>query len=194
MACEFSGRVRDELIGNSHDAVSCDLVPSETPGPHLLGDARDYLGDGWDALIGFPPCTDLAGSGARHWPGKRADGRQARALALFTALYDAPIERVALENPVGLLSSRFRRPNQIIQPWQFGHGETKATCLWLRDLPELRPTEVVSGRADRIHRMPDSRGRARARSLTYPGIARAMADQWFPVGVVPAVVGQGELW
>jgi site-specific DNA-cytosine methylase len=132
----------------------------------------------WDLLIAHPPCTDLAVSGARHFPEKIADGRQGRALAFVQALLDAPIPRIALENPVSVISSKIRKPDQIIQPWQFGHGETKATCLWLKGLPKLRPTNIVEGRADRIHKMPPGPNRWKERSRTFPGIAEAMADQW----------------
>ena len=178
IACEFSGVVRDAFRAMGHDAVSCDLLPSERPGPHIQGDVLPLLGQGWDMLIAFPPCTHLCSSGARWWPAKRVDGRQAAALAFARALMDAPIPRVAIENPVGLLSTAVRRPDQIIQPWQFGHGETKATCLWLRGLPLLVPTCIVAGREPRIHRMAPGPDRARERSRTYPGIAAAMAAQW----------------
>lgn len=178
VACEYSGLVRDAFIARGHDAVSCDLLPSERSGPHIIGDARDLLADGWDMLIAFPPCTHLASSGARWFPAKRADGRQQAGIDLFVAFASAPIDRIAIENPVGIMSSVWRKPDQIVQPWQFGHGETKATCLWLKNLDFLRPTCVVSGRAARIHRMAPGPNRARERSRTYPGIADAMASQW----------------
>lgn len=181
VACEYSGAVREAIRDNGHEAVSVDLLPSDRPGPHIVGDALEAArGEGWDAVIGFPPCTHLSASGARWWPEKRADGRQAAAVAFFLALWELDVPMLALENPVGLMSSVLRKPDQIIQPWQFGHGETKATCLWLRGLPKLVPTDIVPGREARIHRMSQSPERAKLRSLTYPGVARAMADQWFP--------------
>ena len=178
VACEYSGRVRDAFRARGHYALSADLLPTEAPGPHHQGDVLPLLGDGLDLLIGFPPCTHLAASGARWWPEKRADGRQEAAIRFFMALAEAPIPHIALENPVGLMSSHWREPDQIIQPWQYGHGETKATCLWLKRLPRLRPTQIVEGREQRIHRLPPSEDRAKLRSLTYAGIAEAMADQW----------------
>jgi hypothetical protein len=178
VACESSGRVRDAFLALGHDAVSCDILPTDSPGPHIEGDVLPHLGDGWDMMIGFPPCTHLAVSGARHFAAKRADGRQAEGIAFFLALANAPIPRVAIENPVGIMSSLYRTPDQVIQPWQFGHGETKATCLWLRGLAPLLPTDVVPGREARIHRLPPSPDRWKIRSATYPGIAAAMADQW----------------
>jgi hypothetical protein len=176
VACEFSGVVRDAFIARGHDAVSCDLLPSERPGPHVVGDVRLLLGDGWDLLIAHPPCTHLAVSGARHFARKGVE--QQAALDFVARLLLAPVARVALENPVSVISSRIRRPDQVVQPWQFGHGETKATCLWLRGLPLLRPTAVVSGRAARVHRMSPGPERWRERSRTYSGLAMAMADQW----------------
>lgn len=178
VACESSGRVRDAFLALGHDAVSCDILPTDSPGPHIEGDVLPHLGDGWDMMIAFPPCTHLAVSGARHFAAKRADGRQAEGVAFFLALANAPIPRVAIENPVGIMSSLYRTPDQVIQPWQFGHGETKATCLWLRGLAPLLPTDVVPGREARIHRLPPSPDRWKIRSATYPGIAAAMADQW----------------
>lgn len=176
VACEFSGIVRDAFIAHGHDAISCDLLPTERPGPHYQGDVRDVLADGWDLMVAHPPCTYLAVSGARWFAQRRP--QQAAALAFVRLLLDAPIPRIALENPVSVISSQIRRPDQIIQPWQFGHGETKATCLWLKNLPRLEPTRVVDGRAARVHRMPPSRDRWRERSRTLPGIAEAMAAQW----------------
>lgn len=178
VACEMSGVVRDAFRALGHDAVSCDLIPSERPGPHHIGDVSALLLDGWDMLIGFPPCTHLAVSGARHFAAKRADGRMREAADFFMLLANAPIPRIALENPVGVMSSVWREPDQVIQPWQFGHGETKATCLWLKSLPLLTPTNIVNGREARIHRMPPGPNRARERSRTFAGIAAAMADQW----------------
>ena len=176
IACEFSGVVRDAFRLKGHDAMSCDLLPSETPGKHYTGDVRDILDDGWDLMIAHPPCTHLAVSGARWFKDKQKE--QAEALDFVRLLLDAPIERIALENPVSIISTRIRKPDQIIQPWQFGHGETKKTCLWLKNLPELIPTDIVKGRENRIHRMPPSNNRWKLRSITYAGIAKAMADQW----------------
>jgi len=178
VACEFSGVVRDAFLTRGHDAMSCDLLPTESPGPHYQGDVRDILGDGWDLMIAHPPCTNLAASGARWFPEKVADGRQAGGVEFFMECVNAPVPRVAVENPVGIMSSRYRKPDQIIQPWMFGHGETKATCLWLRGLPRLLPTRVVSGRVARVHREPPGPERWRNRSRTFPGIASAMAEQW----------------
>ncbi len=180
VACEYSGRVRDALIARGHDAVSCDLLPTDAPGPHIQGDVLDVLDDGWDMMIAFPPCTHLAVSGARHFAAKRADGRQQEAIGFFMELANADIPRIAIENPVGIMSTHFRKPDQIIQPWQFGHGETKATCLWLKGLPLLQPTDIVSGREQRIWRMPPSADRWKLRSITFAGIAEAMASQWTP--------------
>ena len=180
VACEFSGVVREAFAARGHDAWSCDLLPSEIPGQHIVGDVRMVLDNDppWDLMIAHPPCTDLAVSGARHFAAKIADGRQARALDFVRELLAAPIPRIALENPVSVISSHVRRPDQVIQPWQFGHGETKATCLWLIGLPRLTPTDVVDGREARVHRMPPSAGRWKERSRTYRGIAAAMAQQW----------------
>jgi len=178
VACEYSGRVRDAFIKRGHDAMSCDILSTDVPGPHYQGDVRDILGDGWDLMIAHPPCTHLAVSGARHFAAKKASGVQDEALDFVRLLLDAPIMRIALENPVSIISSRIRKPDQIIQPWQFGHGETKTTCLWLKNLTPLRPTNIVDGRDDRIHKMPPSPNRWKERSRTYEGIAEAMADQW----------------
>jgi len=178
VACEYSGRVRDAFLARGHDAMSCDLLPTDVPGPHYQGDVFDIINNGWDLMIAHPPCTDLAVSGARHFAEKIADGRQGRALDFVRRLLDAPIERIALENPISVISSKIRKPDQIIQPWMFGHGETKATCLWLKNLPKLVATDVVEGREARVHRMPPSADRWKKRSETYLGIAKAMADQW----------------
>ena len=178
IACEYSGTVRDAFLSLSHDAMSCDLLPTDSPGPHYCGDVRDVIGDGWDLMIAHPPCTHLAVSGARHFPAKRADGRQQAALDFVAMLLSAPVARIALENPISIISSKIRKPDQIIQPWQFGHGETKATCLWLKGLPPLMPTKIVEGREQRIHRLPPSPDRWKIRSTTYAGIAAAMAQQW----------------
>lgn len=175
---EYSGRVRDAFIARGHDAMSCDLLPTERPGPHYQGDVRDVLDYPWDIAVFHPPCTDLSVSGARHFAEKRADGRQQASVSFFMMLAKADIPRIAIENPVCIISSLWRKPDQIIQPWQFGHGETKATCLWLKGLPPLKPTNVVEGREARIHRMPPSENRGKLRSETYAGIAEAMALQW----------------
>lgn len=178
IACEYSGRVRDAFIRVGHDAMSCDLLPTDVPGPHYQGDVFDVINDGWDLMIGHPPCTDLAVSGAKHFAAKRADGRQQAGIEFFMRLANAPIEKIALENPICIMSTEWRKPDQIIQPWMFGHGETKATCLWLKNLPKLMPTNIVDGREARIHKMPPSIDRWKKRSETYLGIAQAMADQW----------------
>lgn len=176
VACEFSGVVRDAFTALGHDAISCDLEASETPGNHYQGDVRDILGEGFDLLIGHPPCTHLAVSGARHfW---RKEKEQAEALTFVQLLLDAPIPRICIENPVSIISTRIRKPDQIIQPWMFGHGETKTTCLWLKNLSLLVPTDIVEGRNDRIHKMPGGKHQAKRRSRTYAGIGAAMACQW----------------
>jgi len=179
VACEYSGRVRDSFRARGHDAISCDLLPSEAPGPHYQGDVRDLLVDQkFDLMICHPPCTHLAVSGARHFARKVASGEQQEALAFVQMLLDAPVPRIALENPVSIISSRIRKPDQIIQPWMFGHGETKATCLWLKGLPNLTPTNIVDGREAKVHRMPPGPNRWKDRSRTYQGVADAMAAQW----------------
>ena len=176
VACEFSGIVRDAFIQHGHDAISCDLLPTEKPGPHWQGNVENLLGDGFDLMIAHPPCTHLAVSGARWFKDKHDE--QKEALAFVQTLLDAPIKRIALENPVSIISTKIRKPDQIIQPWMFGRGETKATCLWLKNLPKLTPTDIVDGRENRIHRMPPSKDRWMKRSMTYQGIADAMAQQW----------------
>jgi hypothetical protein len=179
IGCEFSGVVREAMRRRGHDAVSCDLLPAEDGSPHhVQADVLTLLADGWDLAVFHPPCTRLTVAGARWFKGR--EDEQAAAIAFAEALWSAPIPRVALENPIGVLSTRSRlgKPSQIIQPWQFGHGETKATCLWLRGLPPLVPTNVVSGRAARVHRLPPSPDRWKLRSRTYQGIADAMAEQW----------------
>lgn len=178
VACEYSGSVRDAFIKAGHDAMSCDLLPTDAPGPHYQGSVLEILHDKWDLMIAHPPCTHLAVSGARHFAAKRADGRQQDAIDFFLELARAPIPRIAIENPVCIMSSVWRKPDQTIQPWQFGHGETKATCLWLKNLPHLVPTKIVPGREPRIHKMPPSPDRWKLRSETYRGIADAMAAQW----------------
>lgn len=181
VACEFSGTVRRAFASLGHDAWSCDLLPSEDDSPfHIQDDIMHVLAQNvwrWDLLIAHPPCTDLAVSGARHFPEKIADGRQGRALEFVRALMAVPCP-YAIENPISVISSKIRKPDQIIQPWQFGHGETKATCLWLSGLPKLVPTNIVEGREARVHRMPPGPDRWRERSRTFAGIASAMATQW----------------
>lgn len=178
VACEYSGIVRDAFILRGHDAMSCDLLPTERPGPHYQGDVARLLRErDFDMVVAHPPCTHLAVSGARHFAKKIADGRQQEGIDFFM-LFTRLSCKWAIENPVGIMSTRYRKPDQIIQPWQFGHGETKATCLWLKDLPLLKPTTIVSGREARIHRMPPGPDRWKERSRTYPGIAAAMAEVW----------------
>lgn len=208
VACEYSGRVREAFTRNGHDAMSCDLLPTDIPGPHYQGDIRDILGNGWDLLIAFPPCTHLSAIGAAQWKAKQADGRQQQALEFVRMLMDAPIERTAVENPVGRISTAIRRPDQIIQPWMFGEPWTKRTCLWLRGLPELEPTSVVTpegfwvgGGSKRDGRSVSYEGARRNRTgrdnyadiahdrnKTFQGIAEAMASQW---GDNPHVVTSG---
>ena len=176
IACEFSGIVREAFRKRGHEAVSCDLLPSEIPGQHLQGNVVNFLCDGWDLMIAHPPCTHLAVSGARWFKEKRNE--QQNALAFVRKLLAAPINKICLENPISIISSRIRKPDQIIQPWQFGHPETKATCLWLKNLPPLVPTNIVEGRKARVHLEPPGPDRWKNRSRTYQGIAEAMADQW----------------
>lgn len=176
VACEFSGTVRDAFTAHGHNAISCDLIPTEKRGPHILGDIRDVDLEPYDLLIAHPPCTHLASSGARWWKDKKKE--QEQALEFVAWLMAAPVARIAIENPVGKISTALGYPDQIIQPWWFGHGETKATCLWLKGLKPLMPTDVVPGRETRIHKMPASKDRWKKRSLTYQGVANAMADQW----------------
>ena len=176
VACEFSGIVRDAFTALGHDAISCDLLPSESCGPHWQRAVEQVLDAGWDLMIAHPPCTHLAVSGARWFKDKQAE--QIDALRFVQTLLDAPIPKIALENPVSVISSKIRKPDQIIQPWQFGHGETKAICLWLKGLNPLEPTDIVDGREARIWRMGPSPNRWKDRSRFYPGIAKAMANQW----------------
>jgi site-specific DNA-cytosine methylase len=183
VACEYSGIVRDAFIAKGHEAMSCDLLPSEQPGPHYQGDIRDVLYVGpmslpWDLMIAHPPCTHLSVSGARHFKAKQESGVQQEALEFVRFLMNAPVDRICIENPISIISSKIRKPDQIIQPWQFGHGETKATCLWLKGLPKLTPTNIVEGREARVHRMAPGPDRWKDRSRTFTGIASAMADQW----------------
>jgi hypothetical protein len=177
VACEYSGRVRDAFRRRGHDAWSCDLLDCEAdPHWHYQAPVEDLLGLGWDLMIAHPPCTHLAVSGSRHFHHKQRE--QAEALDFVRLLMAAPIERWCIENPVSVISSVIRAPDQIIQPWQFGHGETKATCLWLQNLPCLKSTDVVEGREPRVHMMPPGPNRWKERSRTFEGIAEAMGDQW----------------
>jgi site-specific DNA-cytosine methylase len=177
VACEYSGRVREAFRRHGWDAWSCDLLPAEGGSEfHVQGPVESLLGQGWDLMIAHPPCTHLAVSGARWFKDKQRE--QAEALDFVRLLLDAPIGRIALENPVSIISSRIRKPNQVIQPWMFGHGETKATCLWLKNLPCLRATKIVEGREAKVHRMSPGPDRWKERSRTYQGIADAMAQQW----------------
>jgi hypothetical protein len=178
IACEYSGAVRDAFIRVGHDAMSCDLLPTDAPGPHYQGDVRDVLDYPWDLMIAHPPCTDLSVSGAAWFAKKKLIGAQQASASFFMMLAKADIPKMAIENPICIMSTLWRKPDQIIQPWQFGHGETKATSLWLKNLPLLTPTNIVEGREARIHNMPPSEDRWKLRSQTYQGIANAMADQW----------------
>ncbi len=176
IACEYSGTVRDAFRAAGHDAWSCDILPTERKGPHIQGDVMQILSMEWDLMIAHPPCTHLSVSGARWFKYKKKE--QAAALQFIRDLLSAPVEKICLENPISIISTHIRKPDQIIQPWQFGHGETKATCLWLKGLPKLKPTNIVSGRENRIHMMPPSKDRGKLRSKTFQGIADAMAEQW----------------
>ena len=176
VACEFSGIVRDAFRKRGHDAVSCDLLPSEKEGPHIQGDVLNILDWGWDLMIAHPPCTHTAVSGARWFKNKREE--QDQAIAFFRDLLYAPIPMKCIEHPVSIISTRIRKPDQYIQPWQFGHGEVKKTGLWLVDLPPLYATHIVDGRDNRIHRETPSKDRWKNRSRFYPGIADAMVQQW----------------
>lgn len=176
VACEYSGTVRDAFARRGWDAWSCDLLTSEKSGNHYQGDVRDIIANGWDLMIAHPPCTHLAVSGARWFKDKVSE--QAEALDFVRLLLSAPIQHIALENPVSVISSKIRKPDQVIQPWQHGHGETKATCLWLKNLPLLRPSNIVEGREQRIWKLPPGPDRWKERSRTFSGIAEAMADQW----------------
>lgn len=191
IACEFSGTVREAFRKLGHDAWSCDLEPTDTPGNHYQGDVLDILKEGWDLMIAHPPCTHLAVSGARHFEQKRKDGRQKQGIDFFMEMINAPIPKIAVENPVGIMSSLYRKPNQIIEPYEYGHECTKKTCLWLKDLPLLKPTNIV-GKGDiwvaksgkRMSQwyydsscLPPKQ-REKMRNKTFQGIADAMAQQW----------------
>lgn len=177
VGCEFSGIVRDAFRKRGHNAFSCDLLPCESdPTYHIQDDVLNWLNHGWDLFIAHPPCTHLAVSGARYFYRKQAE--QEKALEFVCKLMNAPVKRKVIENPVSIISSRICKPSQIVQPWWFGHGETKATCLWIEGLPLLVPTNVVDGRVARVHRMAPGPERWRERSRTLTGLADAMAEQW----------------
>ena len=182
VACEESQAVTIEMRRLGHEAYSCDIQECSGGHPewHLKVDALELLKMRWDMIVAFPPCTDLCVSGAKWFREKQSDGRQQRSIDFFMRFANADCPRIAIENPVGIMSTRFRKPDQIIQPWQFGHRETKATCLWLKGLPKLYPTENTWGGylEQRVFKMPPSPDRAKLRSKTYPGIAKAMAEQW----------------
>ena len=186
IACEYSGRVRDAFIAQGHDAISCDLLPTERVGPHYQGNVFDIINDGFDLMVAHPPCTDLAVSGAAWFAKKRADGSQQKSIEFFMALANANIPKICIENPIGIMSTLWRKPSQIIQPWMFGHPESKATCLWLKGIPLLIPTKNVKPEMEllprnkqmRMHYLPPSPNRWKVRSETYQGIADAMAERW----------------
>ena len=188
VACEYSGRVRNAFTAKGHDAISCDLLETEVPGKHYQGDIKDIIFDGFDLMIAHPPCTHLAVSGSRHfW---RKEKEQKEALDFVRFLMDAPIKRWCLENPVSVISSRIRPSDQTIQPYMFGHGETKATCFWLKNLPLLKPTKYVEGREPKVWLEPPGPDRWKNRSRTYQGIADAMAEQWGDESRLPTPVEQ----
>ena len=180
VACEESQVVTKAFRVRGHWAFSCDILPCSGGKPewHLECNVSSLMDRFWDMIIAFPPCTDLAVSGARWFKEKIADGRQQRSIEFFMHLANVECPKIAVENPVGIMSTRWRKPDQIIQPWQFGHGETKATCLWLKNLSPLMPTRIVEGRNPRVHLEPPGPDRWRKRSITYQGIADAMASQW----------------
>lgn len=176
VACEFSGVVRRDFRARGHDAWSCDLLPAEDAGEHYQCDVRGILNNAWDLIIAHPPCTYLAVSGARWFKDRQKE--QNEALEFVRTIMHAQCDRIAIENPISVISTRIRKPDQIIQPWQFGHGETKATCLWLKGLPKLTPTNIVAGRVARVHYVSPGPNRWKERSRTLNGIAAAMAEQW----------------
>lgn len=186
VACEFSGIVRDAFAARGHDAMSCDLLPTEAPGQHYQGDIRDVLHANWDLMIAHPPCTDLSVSGAAWFAQKRLDGRQQAGISFFMMLAKADIPKIVIENPISIMSSIWKKPDQIVQPWQFGHLEQKATCLWLKGLPPLTHTNNVReamlalprNQRERLHFLPPSPDRWKLRSTTYQGFADAFAEQW----------------
>lgn len=177
IACEFSGIVRDAFIAKGHDAISCDLILSEKPGPHIMDDVSFYLDDEWDMMIAFPPCTYLCVSGARWWKDRKSE--QEAAIAFVKILSYVNADKWAIENPIGILSTVWRKPDQIIHPWMFGHAETKSTCLWLKNLPILKPTKIIYDNIKpRIHHIDPGKNRSKEKSRFLPGIAEAMANQW----------------
>lgn len=186
VACEYSGTVRDAFIRRGHNAISCDLLPTESPGPHYQGDVFDIINDGFELMIAHPPCTDLAVSGAAWFEEKRKDGRQQKSIDFFMKLAKCNITKIAIENPIGIMSTVWRKPDQIIQPWMFGHPESKATCFWLKGLEKLQETNNVKtvydilpkNKQQRLHYLPPSPDRWKIRSKTFEGIAEAMAEQW----------------
>lgn len=180
VACEESQEVCKAFRAKGHEAYSCDILDCSGGHPewHIKGDVIPLLNEKWDMIIAFPPCTDLAVSGARWFAEKKANGQQQKSIDFFMKFTNLNCKCVAIENPVGIMSNIYRKPDQIIQPWQFGHGEVKATCLWLKNLPKLKPTKIVDGRQPKIWKMPPGPERAKLRSKTYSGIAEAMADQW----------------
>lgn len=186
IACEYSGRVRCAFAKKGHYVLSCDLLPTEQPGQHYVGNVLDILDREWDLMIAFPPCTHLAVSGARWFKEKIADGRQQAGIDFFMSLANAPVAKIAIENPIGIMSSKWRKPDQIIQPFEYGHTETKKTCLWLKGLPQLKPTNNVYNemmklpkkQRSRIHYMSPGKNRSKLRSKTYSGIANAIANQY----------------
>lgn len=180
IACEESQIVCKAFRLKGIEAYSCDVQPESGGHPewHIQKPVENVLNESWTAIIAFPPCTHLSVSGARWWPEKKADGRQQQAIDFFMLFANHPCPLIAIENPVGIMSSVWRKPDQYIQPWQFGHGETKKTGLWLKGLPLLIPTDIVEGRENRIWKMPPSKDRGKERSKTYQGVAQAMADQW----------------
>ena len=202
VACEYSGAVRDEFIKLGHDAMSCDLLPTDVPGPHYEGDVFDIINDSWDLMIAFPPCTHLALSGSQWFEAKRKDGRQQEAIEFVRRLMLAPIDKIAIENPMGVIPTFIRPYDQVIQPYEFGDPFQKSTCLWLKNLPKLRPTDIVSkgefiewvskkGKKKRMAKwfadaLNEKDLRWKIRSQTFPGIAKAMADQWSKPGLIQA--------
>lgn len=180
IACEESQEVCKAFRAKGHEAYSCDVQECSGGHPewHLQQDVTELLDKDWDMILAFPPCTHLAVSGARYFAQKRADGRQQQGIDFFMLFANAKCPKVVIENPVGIMSTVWRKPDQIIQPWQFGHGETKATCLWLKGVEPLKPTNIVEGREQRVWKMPPGPDRAKARSKTFPGIALAMAEAW----------------
>jgi hypothetical protein len=186
VGCEFSGIVRNAFTKLRHDAWSCDILPTEKKGQHIQDDVLKHLDEEWDLMIAHPPCTYLAVSGARWFKDRKKE--QEGALAFVRELINAPIPYICIENPISIINTRIRKPDQIIQPWMFGHGETKATCLWLKGLPKLKPTKLVSGREARVHKMPPSKERWKNRSRTLEGIAEAMANQWGRTQIISQMI------